>query len=120
MSFLNDFTEFMVSADWVVRDSGSYNESGEWEPGIPITTPIRMIEPQPLREQDLNMLEDGERASDFRKTWIKTIWEIKTREDNRDADTIEYGRFVFKVHRVETREGFGKFQQVILRNVNGA
>lgn len=65
---------------------------------------IAIVEPQPARENDLRILEPGERLSDFRMTWTGT--EINA------TDEITYGGQKYKVHTVADR---GEFRRVIMR-----
>lgn len=67
---------------------------------------IAIVEPQPVRENDLRMLEPGERLSDFRVTW--TAAAVDT------TDRITYNGQEFRAHTVEDR---GEFRRVIMRRM---
>lgn len=116
---LTFFDSEMVDAILDRTDAiGSYS-NGEYQKPATTQTPIRIIAPQPIRENDLNMLEDGEKASDYRVTWVFSDLEIRTRDDKYGADQIIYGGTIYKVMQVDNRDPLGNFRRVVMRAIDG-
>lgn len=68
-----------------------------------VTIPI--IEPQPVKENELKLDNPGERLYNYRRTWTR-IAVVPT-------DEIEYGGKKYRVHQVDER--IDEFYRVIMR-----
>ncbi len=113
---LTDYADIMTPADFVAGSVGTY-VTGEWTPGVAIPlVVIQIVIPQPIRAEDLEILEDGERAQDFRVTWTET--ELRTREGARDADQITYNGVTYKVKQVSDRSALGNFYRAVMRKLD--
>ena len=116
---LSYFTDLMVDAILDRADAfGTYTD-GEFSKSTTTQTPIKIIAPQPVRENDLNMLADGEKASDYRVTWVFSDTELHTRDSKYEADQIIYDGAVYKVVQVNDRDPLGNFKRVVMRDING-
>lgn len=102
------FGSEMVAAPWTTRTADTYSTAGELVPGTATPTTIRIIAPQPVKADELQMLEDGERISDYVKTYTSSAVQ------NRETLTV-YGR-VYKVVQVEDRP-IGEFRKIIMRRM---
>lgn len=113
-SLLQFFKNETTDATLYRKAAGTYVE-GDWSPGAETSSPIRIIVPQPVQENDLLPLPEGEKVSDFRKTWSETLF--RTREGDQDADEIEYLGKRYKVFQVDNRDVLGGFYRAIIREV---
>ena len=109
---LQYFTSEMTTATLVSGASGSY-VGGEWVPAAGASSTIEIIVPQPVAANDLVMLEDGEHLRDYLKTYSET--RVFPREENRDADVIQYGGRNYKVMQTDDRATLGNFYRFIMR-----
>jgi hypothetical protein len=100
------FGSEMASATWTTRSADAYNAAGELVPGTDTDIPIKIIAPQPVKADELQMLEDGERISDHVKTWTDAAVQ------NRGKITV--GGLDYKVVQVEDRP-IGAFRKIIMR-----
>lgn len=115
-NLLKHFKKEMRPAKWIHRIDGSYS-GPDWIPGTPTTEDIKIVVPQPVKENELDPLPEGEGVSDFRKTWTETY--IQTRRGDKDADVIEYpvGGRQYKVFQVDDRDVLGGYYRVIMREI---
>lgn len=104
----------MITATHFLGSDGAYVD-GVWVPGANASTPIQIITPQPVKANELNMLDDGEHVSDYLKSWTADE-RILTRDRNRDADMIGYDSEVYKVTQVSKRP-LGAFRKFIMKRV---
>jgi hypothetical protein len=95
----------MVSAK-LAHESKSQTK-GEIVVAIGTQTNIQIIEPQPLKMNELAMLEPGERLYNWRTTWTATLI-IPT-------DEIEYNSKKYRVAQVNDRNIEGSFYRVMMR-----
>ena len=112
---LEYFDEF-VSAKLLRFPDGEYAD-GIWvsgDVGDPID--IFIIAPQPITEQELQMLTDGEHIKDFRKTYCVDL--LRVRKGDKDADRIEYNNVNYEIHNVSDRNVLGDYYKVIMRKLN--
>jgi hypothetical protein len=65
--------------------------------------------------EELQSLEDGEKVSDFVKTWSET--RLRVRDSAKDADVVATGGETFQVRQVEDRTTSGGFVRAILRRL---
>lgn len=114
---LNYFQTEMTDANLIRYSDGSY-VSGVWVPGAQTETPIRIIVPQPVKENEMNPLEDGEKISDYRKTWCEEV--LRTREEYEDADHIRYNNVEYKVMQQDDRSVLGNYYRVVMRKNYGS
>lgn len=96
-------------------DSGSY-VNGEWIPDFEATTDIIIIVPQPIKANELSMLPDGEKLSDYLKTYTEV--KVMPRLGNVDSDKIIYDSRNYKVVQVDNRSELGNFYKVIMRKLD--
>ena len=116
---LSYFPELKVSAKLSrANTTGDYSD-GEYTPSTRTETDIEIIAPQPIRENDLNMLADGEKASDYRVTWVDADLDLATRQATREADIIIYDGTDYKVMQVDDRDPIGNFRRVVMRDMDG-
>jgi hypothetical protein len=104
----------MVSAQFEQGQAGSYVD-GEWVASFAAATTVRIITPQPLTANDLQLLEDGEHVRDFIVTWAR--FKLMTREGDRDADRIVYDGDRYKAMQTDDRKVLGKFYRTVLRRL---
>lgn len=115
-NLLKYFKKEMRPAKWFHYADGAYS-GPDWVSGAETEVDIKIIVPQPVKENELDPLPEGEGVSDFRKTWTKT--HIQTRRDAKDADVIEYpvGGRQYKVFQVDDRDVLGGYYRVIMREI---
>lgn len=80
---------------------------GEITVTIGSQTAIEIVEPQPVRMNELQMLEPGERLSNWRKTW--------TQSEIIPGDEIEHNGRKYRIHQVDDRSIDGNFYRVLMR-----
>ena len=80
---------------------------GEVTVTIGVQTAIEIVEPQPLKMNELAMLDPGERLYNWRKTWTQT--EINP------GDEIEVAGRKYRVHQMDDRSIDGNFYRVLMR-----
>ena len=114
---LEYFAGETTDATLVKHGVGVYSDAdgGDWVPGITSNTPIRIIVPQPVKENELAQMSEGEKVSDFRKTYSETP--LQTRREGVDADSIIYDGRTYKVFQCDDRSVLGEFYRVIMREV---
>lgn len=117
-TFFSQFNEFLTPATIKYGVAGSTTK-GEFSSGTPVSAQINIIIPQPLSGEDLKMLEDGERASDFLKTWVASDYDPKTTSGGIVADIINYGGVDYKIHNVGVWDTLGRYRKIILRDLGG-
>lgn len=84
---------------------------GEVSIGFSAPETIQIIVPQPVTENDLRMLEAGERIGNWRKTWTETA--VNPR------DRISFDGRIYRVHQCDERSFDGGFYRVMMREVTG-
>lgn len=107
--FVGEFT----TATRTTTTAGSY-VNGEWVPGTTTQTTINVTYPQPVRMDELNANEQGERITDFVKVYSDSL--ISTRLSAADADTVTVLGETYKVWAVDSRP-IGAYRKVVLRRV---
>jgi hypothetical protein len=103
-----------VSATLVPGDTGAY-VNGEWTPATGVSSTIKIIAPQPLSANELQMFSDGEHVRDYLKTWTQT--RVFVREGNEDNDKIQWNGKDYKVVQVNDRSVLGPFYRVVMREI---
>lgn len=116
---LSYFPELMVTSQLIRDNTGGTYVEGIYVAPAKDTTDLQMIAPQPIRENDLNMLADGERASDYRVTWVFADTDLHTRTKQHEADIITYDGKIYKVMQVNERDPIGNFRKVFIRDIEG-
>lgn len=109
---LRYFENETTDATLVRRSDGAYVD-GEWIPAGPVETPLRIIVPQPVTSNELIPLPEGEKVSNYRKTWSESL--LRTRADGSDADRIRYDGRTYEVWQVDERDVLGNFYRVVMR-----
>lgn len=112
MDMLSFFTDEMVTATWTAGAAGTYT-LGEWVPAYAAGVSIPIVFPQPLTQEQLQQLPQGERVRNFVQTWTKS--DIAVRDHTTDSDTITYDGKTYLVHQIGDRIFPGNFKNVILR-----
>lgn len=72
-------------------------------------TAIEIVEPQPVKMDELAILDVGERSHNWRKTWTQTPVIVE--------DIITRSGKSYKVHQVENRSVDGNFYRVLMREL---
>lgn len=115
---LRYFGNETVDATLIRYGAGSYSDAdgGDWVEGATTETSIRIIVPQPVKSNELDPLPEGEKVSNYRRTYCAE--KLRTREGGQDADRLEYpvgsGKR-YKIFRVDERDVLGNFYRVIMR-----
>jgi hypothetical protein len=112
---LSYFDAETVDATVTPGAAGTYTD-GEWVPASGATVAIRIIVPQPVNENELQMLSDGEHVRNYRKTWTET--RVFVRETDEDSDVITYDGKDYKVVQVDNRSVLGNFYRVMMRELD--
>ncbi len=113
---LRYFNNEMTDATLIPGNSGTYVD-GVWTPAFDAGTPIRIIVPQPVSANDLQMLEDSEHVRDYLVSWSKT--RVMSREGDQDADRITYDGDTYKVMQTDDRSILGRFYRFVMRRLDG-
>jgi hypothetical protein len=111
---LQYFQPETITAQLQRGQAGAYVD-GRWVLSLAAAEDIRIIAPQPLVSNDLQMLQDGEHIRDYLTTWTKT--RVMTREGGEDADRILFDGDTYKVMQVDDRSLLGRFYRVVMRRV---
>ena len=109
------FASEMVPATLTTYAADTYSTAGELVPGTSTATTIRIIAPQPIKADELQMLEDGERISDYVRTYSNA--DISTRVGTASADHLTVFGKNYKVVQVEDRP-IGEFRKIIMRRLD--
>jgi hypothetical protein len=112
---LSFFGAEMTDATLIPGDVGTYT-AGDWVPASGASTPIRIIVPQPVAENDLQMLPDGEHVMNYRLTWSET--RVFVRENTEDSDVIVYDGKNYKAMQVDDRNVLGNFYRIVMREID--
>jgi hypothetical protein len=110
---LQYFTEEMVDAGFI-GGTGTYVK-GEWVSTWAASVPIVIIAPQPLKANELDMLEDGERRSDYLTSWSET--RVYPREAQQNSDRIVWDGDTYKVVQADNRATLGDFYRFVMRRL---
>jgi hypothetical protein len=113
---LQYFASETVDATATLGDAGSYDANGKWVPVAGSTIDIKIIVPQPVAENELQMIEDGEHVRDYRVTWTES--RIFVREGNTDSDAINYDGKSYKVMQVDDRNVLGNYYRIVMREID--
>lgn len=108
-------TSEMVTATLATSADGAYDSAGKWIPGVKSNAPIMVTYTQPVKMNEMQMLEDGERISDYVKVWTGSA--VDTREGAANADEIITQGHTYKVTQAEDRP-IGVFRKVIMRRLD--
>jgi hypothetical protein len=108
------FGSELTTATLTRSAGGAYNAAGIWESTVLATSSISVTYPQPVKMDELQLLEDGERISDYVK--IYTADPIQGRVGAVDADRVAVLGETYKVTQVEDRP-VGVFRKVIMKRV---
>lgn len=73
------------------------------------TAAIEIVQPQPLKMDELAIIEQGERLRNWRKTWTQTAIV--------SGDEITHGGKTYLVHQVDDRAIDGGFYRVVMREI---
>jgi hypothetical protein len=83
---------------------------GKFTPDFDDPEDIEIIEPQPLRANDLQMLPEGERELNYLKTW--------TAADAQPGDRVAYDERLFKVVQMDVRSEIDAgFSRLLIREI---
>jgi len=103
--------------------AGSYNAAGEWVRGNDTTIETQFIQKQPLRPEELGMLEDGEFARNYVVSWTQypvRVWgdDIDSTSNQPDEVTIlDADEYTYKVFWRSNRTEIGDWYRVILHQI---
>jgi len=106
------FASEMTTATLTQFAVGTYDTAGIWIPGTETDTPITVTYTQPVKMDELQILEDGERISDYVKIYTDQV--IQGRVGAADSDQITILGQMYKVTQVEDRP-IGVFRKVIMK-----
>lgn len=95
--------------------TGSYGADGVWVPGAATATSITVTKPQSIAGNDLKLISDGERPSDYRVVW--TASDLQTTDTDSSADVLTVSGVAFKVFATWDRLLEGGFYRAILREI---
>lgn len=101
---LEAFDFALVNAS-ILRGKDGHYLDGVWKQSFDNAVIIQIINPLPLRSNELQMLPEGERALNYVKTFVET--DISVREDLKDSDLIVCAGKTYKVMQLSpyTLEG---------------
>lgn len=108
-----EFADFHISYNVERFVAGSKDGSGRWVAGSSSIIVITASPPQPIRMNELTLLEDGEQIADYVKIYSPD--KLNTRLGAIDADIIQYDGNRYKVVQVENRESHYK---IIMKRLN--
>lgn len=111
---LEYFEPEMIDATLINGQVGTY-VNGEWVKSFAASVPIRIIAPQPITSNELQMLPDGEYGRDYLKTYSET--KIFIREGGEDSDKIVFNGFEYKIVQTDDRTILGDFYRSIMRKI---
>lgn len=109
---LSYFADEMVTATLLAGQAGTYT-NGEWVPSFAAGVSISIVFPQPLSQEELQQLPEGERVRNFVQTWTKT--DVDVRAGTTNGDRITYNGKTYLVYQAEDRTFPGNFKRLILR-----
>lgn len=112
---LRFFGRETITAQLIPGATGAYVD-GVWVPAFGAPGPIRIIAPQPITADDLQIIEDGEHVRDYLVSWSKT--RVMTREGGEDADRIVFDGDTYKVMQVNDRSILGRFYRFVMRRLD--
>jgi len=114
VDMLSYFPDEMVTATLQSGQAGSY-VNGVWTPSFAAGVTISIIFPQPVSQEQLQQLPEGERAQNYVQTW--TTADINVRDNTTDSDRIVYDGKTYLVYQAEDRLFSGNFKHLILREI---
>lgn len=109
--------DFFVGYTVTRFGAGSKNSEGKWVIGTPEVIAFEGMPPQPLDENDLKKLEDGEKVGSLQKLY--TSFPLRTREGAQDADRVTFEGHQHEVIKVDTRDILGNYYKAVIRRVQG-
>jgi hypothetical protein len=112
IDMLSFFADEMVTASWIAGAAGAY-VNGEWSASYAAPALIQIVYPQPLTQDELQQLPEGERYRNLVQTW--TTAAVNVRSGTTDTDKITYDGVTYYVHQVEDRVFPGNFKRVVMR-----
>ena len=116
---LRHFKKEMRKAQLIKFGPDSYLD-GETAPGIAAPPQdIKIIVPQPAKANDLKQLQEGEKLSDFLRTYAHKKYEIMPRVGDVASDQILWDGQTYTVTQVARRRELGNFHRIIMRNRGG-
>ena len=116
-NLLQYFMDEMISATLYQYGAGSTDANGDWVPGSESSEPIDVIAPQPVKPDEIEMMEPGERISDYVKIWVEDTVTLTTRNDTADADELVIDGNRYRVHAIPHWEFAGGYVAAILRRL---
>jgi len=111
---LEYFEPEMINANLINGQIGTYI-NGEWISSFAASVPVRIIAPQPVTSNELQMMPNGEDGRDYLKTYSET--KIFIRESGEDSDKIIFNGFEYKIVQVDDRTILGNFYRIIMRKI---
>jgi hypothetical protein len=114
IDMLSYFADEMVLATLQAGQTGSY-VNGVWTPSFATGVSISIVFPQPVSQDLLQQLPQGERAQNYVQTW--TTADVNVRDDTTDSDRIVYAGKTYLVYQSEDRTFPGNFRHLILREI---
>ena len=115
---IGHFTEFMIDAT-LSNYAVETIVDGERVRGTTTTTPIKVIIPQAIKADELNIdASRGEYASDFRQTWCSRSYNILMRDGATEPSELTIGGEAYTVFSVDPRLE-DDFTKVIMKRKRG-
>jgi hypothetical protein len=108
---LQFFGNEIVDASLIAGLDGSYVD-GDWQYVYDVPADVRIIAPQPLTSNDLQLVEDGEHVRDYLVSWSET--KVFTREGNRNADLVVWDGSIYKVMQTDDRTELGPYYRFVM------
>lgn len=112
---LRFFNNEMVDVTLIPGSFGTYVD-GKWVPSFDAGTPIKIIAPQPVTAENLQMTDAGEHVRDYLVSWSKT--KVSTRDGGVNSDRITFGGDNYKVVQVDNRSILGRFYRFVMRRLD--
>ena len=109
--------EYFEKVSAVLKEAlaGAY-VNGKWLPGgFEADKDILIIEPQPVKANDLQMLPEGQRTANWLKTWIDES--VLPRQGNNDSSIIVYKGKEFFTYQVNDWQIDGNFYRLFIREI---
>lgn len=109
---LKYFGSEMMNATLTRSFAGSYDASGEWVPGGTVPITVRVTSPQPVKANEIQLSEAGERLSDF----VKIFTESPIIATAGNVEKITIRNKIYIVWQTDERLT-GQFYRSILRKI---
>lgn len=88
---------------------------GKWQNDYNGPVNIKIIAPQPLKANELEMLPEGERTANWLKTWIAQA--VYPRQELKDSSIIVYAGKQFLVYQTNDWFTDGSYYRVVMREI---